>query len=96
MPVPVDKLFRAFSDARLRNKWLPDVKLTVRKATPDKSVRITWDDDTSVEVWLVDKGEAKSSAQVAHTKLATKEDAARRKVYWGERLEVLADLLTKR
>jgi uncharacterized protein YndB with AHSA1/START domain len=93
LAVPVARLFRAFTDTRLRNKWLPDVKLTVRKATPNKSVRITWDDGTSVEVWLQVKGEAKSSAQVAHTKLATREDAARRKAYWGERLDALAELL---
>jgi uncharacterized protein YndB with AHSA1/START domain len=91
----VAKVFRAFSDARLRKTWLPGIKLTVRKATPPKSERITWDDGTSVEVWLVAKGEAKASASVAHTKLASREDAARRKEFWGERLDALAALLTK-
>jgi hypothetical protein len=33
--------------------------------TPDKSVRITWNDDTSVEVWLTPKEPAKTSS-VAH------------------------------
>ena len=94
-PVPVEKVFRAFSDARLRKAWLPGVTLTVRKATPHNSVRITWDDGTSVEVWLVAKGEAKATASVAHTRLADREDAMRRKAYWGERLEALAALLTK-
>jgi hypothetical protein len=91
--VPVARLFRAFSDARLRRKWLPGVKLTVRKATPDRSVRITWEDDTSVEVWLTPKGNDKSSAAVAHRKLVDKQDAERRKVYWGERLNALAGML---
>jgi uncharacterized protein YndB with AHSA1/START domain len=92
----VERVFRAFNDARLRKAWLPDVKLTVRKATPNRSVRITWDDGTSVEVWLVSKSEAKASASVAHTKLASREDATRRKEFWGERLEALAALLTRR
>lgn len=92
---PVERVFRAFSDARLRKTWLPGIQLTVRKATPPKSVRITWDDGTSVEVWLMAKGEAKASASVAHTKLADREDAMRRKEFWGERLEALAALLTR-
>ena len=94
VPVPVGRLYRAFTDARLRNRWLPGVKLTIRKATPEKSVRITWDDETSVEVWLTGKGEARSSVAVSHRKLTSKEDSARRKAYWGERLEALAGLLS--
>ena len=94
LPVPVARLYRAFADARLRNRWLPGVKLTIRKATPDKSVRITWDDHTSVEVWLTPKGEARSAVQVSHRKLTDKEDIARRKAYWGERLDALAGLLS--
>lgn len=90
---PVEKIYRAFTVARTRNKWLPGVKLTIRKAALNKSVRITWDDDTSVEVWLIAKGPAKASAQVSHRKLDGKEDAARRKAYWGERLDALARLL---
>ena len=92
--VPVARLYRAFSDSRVRSKWLPGIKLTVRKATPHKSVRITWEDNTSVEVWLTPKGAAKSSAAVAHRRLATKEDAERRKAFWGERLDELARVLT--
>lgn len=91
--VPVEKIYRAFTDARVRNRWLPGVKLTIRKAVPNKSVRITWDDDTSVEVWLISKGDAKASAQISHRKLVSKEDSARRKAYWGERLDALATLL---
>ena len=96
LPVPVARLYRAFTDARLRNRWLPGVKLTIRKATPDKSVRITWDDDTSVEVWLTSKGDARSAVAVSHRKLTNREESARRKAYWGERLEALAGLLSPR
>jgi hypothetical protein len=46
-----------------------------------------------VEVWLIAKGEGKSTVQVAHRKLASKADAERRKAYWGERLEALVGLL---
>ncbi len=44
LPVPLTRLYRAFSVARTRKRWLGDVKLRVRKATPEKSVRITWED----------------------------------------------------
>jgi len=93
IPVAVGRLYRAFSDARIRRKWLPDAKLTVRKATPEKYVRITWEDGTSVEVVLTPKGEAKAVAAVSHVKLASREDVAARKRYWGERLDALAALL---
>ena len=88
-----ERLYRAFADARQRKRWLDGVKLTVRKATPHRSVRISWDDATSVEVWLTAKGAEKSSAAVAHRKLASKADAEQRKAYWGERLDALAKLL---
>jgi membrane protein required for beta-lactamase induction len=58
-------------------------------------MRITWDDDTSVELWFTSKGEAKSAVQVQHTKLASKDDATERKAYWGERLDALGELLEK-
>ncbi|HEX9892700.1 MAG TPA: hypothetical protein VGA78_02205 [Gemmatimonadales bacterium] len=92
--VPVARLYRAFADGRVRNRWLPGVTLKVRKATPNKSVRITWADDTSVEVWFIAKGDAKASAAVSHRGLTGKEDVARVKAYWGERLDALADVLT--
>ncbi len=63
--------------------------MTIRKSTPGKSVRMTWQDGTSVEVWLTPKG-AKTSTAVTHTKLSGKEDADARKRYWGEKLNALA------
>jgi hypothetical protein len=92
--VPVDRLFDAWANARARKRWLGDVKLKVRTATKPKSMRITWDDDTSVDVGFFAKGAAKSSVAVAHVKLVSKEDADRRKKFWTERLAALAALLT--
>jgi hypothetical protein len=92
--VSVDRLFRAFHDPRLRRKWLPEVKPTIRAAQPGKSLRITWDDGTSVDVWLTAKGKDKSSVAVTHKKLSGKNDAVRRKAWWGERLDILATLLS--
>lgn len=90
--VPVEELFDAWANAKTRKRWLPE-KLTVRKATKNRSIRITWADDTSVEVWFQAKGE-KSIAGVQHVKLASKADQDARKRYWAERLAALNELLT--
>lgn len=94
--VPVSRLFQAWHDARLRKKWLPETGLTIRTAQPNRSLRITWPDGTSVECWFTAKGDAKSSVQVAHTKLPSQEAVKERKAYWAERLEALAAVLEGR
>jgi uncharacterized protein YndB with AHSA1/START domain len=90
VPVPLKTLFAAFADARKRKRWLGDAKLKVRKATEGKSMRITWGDDTSVELWFQAKGAGKSVVTVQHTKLASKAEADEKKAYWAERLDALA------
>jgi hypothetical protein len=88
-------VFKAFAHARVRKQWLPGVNVTVKKATANKSVRMRWDDGTPVEVWIVPKGK-KTTAQIGHRKLVSKEDADRRKEYWDERLSALAELVEAR
>jgi uncharacterized protein YndB with AHSA1/START domain len=90
---PVARLFAAFADAKARKRWLPGVELVVRKATPDKSVRITWVDGTSVEAGFYPKGPEKSMVAVAHTKLPDRARADELKRFWGERLDALAEQL---
>ena len=93
-PVPVAKLCAAFATAKTRARWLPGIDLTVRKATPDKSMRITWPDSSSVEVWFTSKSVAKSQVAVQHRKLASKADVQRMKDFWSERLDALAEILS--
>ena len=94
-PVSVSALFDAFASARARAKWLRGVEHTVRKTARDKSVRITWADGTSVEVWLTAKSPTKSSAAVQHRKLPDQAAVTRMKAYWSERLDALGELLAK-
>jgi hypothetical protein len=77
----------------MRSRWLPDAKLTVRKATPNRSLRITWEDGTSVNCWFLAKGRSKSVVQLSHAKLRTRDEVTRMKRYWTERLDALALLL---
>jgi hypothetical protein len=91
--VPLARLYRAFDDARTRARWLPGVDLTVRTATREKSMRITWPDRTSVEVGFTRRGAAKSQVQLQHGKLPDPAAAMRVKQYWAERLGALEGVL---
>ena len=93
--VPVAMLFDAFSNARTRRRWLPGVKLTVRTATQNKSMRLTWSDGTLVQLYFTPKGEEKSQVAVQHTRLPAKEEAGRMKTFWTERLDALSALLAR-
>jgi hypothetical protein len=87
--VPLGGLYRAFTDARTRAKWLPGVALTIRTRTREKYMRITWPDQTSVQVGFSGKGVAKSQVQIQHEKLPDRAAATRMKKYWAERLTAL-------
>jgi hypothetical protein len=91
--VPLARLYRAFDDARTRARWLPGVDLTVRTATREKSMRITWPDRTSVEVGFTRRGAVKSQVQLQHGKLPDPAAAMRVKQYWAERLGALEGVL---
>jgi hypothetical protein len=92
---PVDRAFAAWRDAGLREQWLPRTPLTVRKATPHKSIRILWADDTTVSVNFWPKGPLKCQVVPQHAKLSTPEAAEKMKAYWAEKLEALRVYLEK-
>src|SRR5439155_26121746 len=58
--VPLGKLYSAFSSSRARARWLGDVKLTVSGATPEKRMRLRWEDNTPVDVSFAARGKGKS------------------------------------
>jgi hypothetical protein len=92
--VPLRKLYAAFSTPRARARWLGDVTLTVRTATPQKRMRLRWGDNTAVDIGFTARGEGKSQVAVEHSKLPTKLEAERLKTFWGERLKALAAVVT--
>ena len=91
--VPVAKLFAAFKDAKKRAKWLTGATLTVKTATPSKSLRARWEDGTAVAAGFFARGKDKSQVAIEHSKLPTKADADRMRAFWTERLDALASLL---
>ena len=92
--VPLAKLYAAFSNARQRARWLSGVKVTVRGATVNKTIRLRWEDDTPIDVGFYAKSESKSQVALDHRKLASKADADRIRAFWTERLNALATMLT--
>jgi hypothetical protein len=93
--VPLSRLYRAWAHTETRAAWLPGVALTVRTATRNKSMRITWPDQTSVQLGFMGKGARKSQVAVQHGKLADAAAAAKMKAFWDERLQALGEVLTR-
>lgn len=91
---PIATLYRAWSDLKQRKRWLADPAFTVRTATENKSMRITWIDGRSrVEVAFYAKGAAKSQVSVQHGRLASAAAGERMKAYWRKALGGLAERL---
>ena len=90
--VSLGTLYKYWSDEKLRSKWLKD-EFTIRKATKDKSIQITWSDSTSIEVNFYEKGESKSQVAVQHSKLADAKQVERVRSYWKAALERLKGTL---
>ena len=91
---PVSRLFQAWKDARTRARWLPETGLTIRKSTPDKSLRITWSDGvTHLDVELYPKGDAKTQVTIQHSKLPNAAAVTRFKAFWAAALDRLKALL---
>lgn len=94
--VPLARLYGAFHNSRIRARWLPKIRLTIRSTTPEKSMRIAWPDGTRLEVGFTAKGTAKSQVALAHGKLPDRNTAAELKRYWTDRLAALEEVLTRR
>lgn len=93
LPVPVEELYRAFSEPARREAWLPDIDWQVRTETSERSIRLDWADDTRVHIYFWPKGDQKSMVQIQHGQIASKKGVERSKSFWAERLTALAEEL---
>ena len=92
--VPIGVLYKHFFEEKKRETWLGKKKITIRKATKDKSIRITWSDGkTNLDVNFYEKGNNKSQIAIQHSKLTDLKEAEKMKTYWKEKLENLKQLL---
>jgi hypothetical protein len=92
--VPIAKLFKAWSDEKIRALWLPKAPMTIRTARLNKSIRVAWDGEVSnIDVRFTAVGKGKSQVAVDRTKMRSAAEVARMKAFWKQRLEALATLL---
>ena len=90
----VSSVYRAWRETRIRTRWLGAKRVIVRKATPNRSLRITWvDGRTGIDVGFYQKDRTKSQVTVQHHKLPNPRTAERMKVYWSKSLDRLKELL---
>ena len=92
---PAAAAFAAWTDARRRAHWLAGVKLIIRTANAPKSVRLTCDDDTNIEVVITAKGRGRCLVAVDHTRLADAKMVAERRHCWKEMLAALKHYLDR-
>jgi uncharacterized protein YndB with AHSA1/START domain len=92
--VPVERLYEAFADPALRERWLPGATVEVRTARPAKSIRANWDDgSTRLVIAFTAHGEAKSQVALAHERVPDAGTADKLKAFWRERLAALKQVL---
>lgn len=90
LATPLATLYKSFANENIRMSWLEEEGLAVRKATANKSMRVTWNDDkTGLEINFYSKGTKKSQVVVQHNKLANAKAAAKMKTYWAKALDRL-------
>ena len=91
--VPLNVLYTAFTDDAQRKRWLKD-KIVIRKATENKSARVTWSDNkTSLSIDFYAKGSEKSQIVIQHMKIENAARAGELKDFWKGRVEALAAII---
>lgn len=89
---PISKAFKAWTDAKEQKRWLP-AHFAIRKSTPNKTLRITWNDGTDVAAAFLPKGKGKCQVVAQHGKLKGAKAGAKMKKYWSAALDRLKETL---
>jgi uncharacterized protein YndB with AHSA1/START domain len=89
---PASKAFKAWTDEQTRKQWLTN-DFTVRKSTANKTLRISWADETDLVAAFYPKDKTKCQVVAQHAKLKDAKAATRMKKFWGEALDRLKQTL---
>jgi hypothetical protein len=92
MALPMAKAYAAWTDEKLRKRWLPNGKLEITTATPGKYVRGKWG-TSRLSVGFISKGAARTQVAVDHEKLGSSKECAKMKSYWFDALNRLQEIL---
>jgi hypothetical protein len=90
---PVPSIYNAWTNEKLRHRWLPGAKIEITTATPGKSIRAKWDGDTRLSVYFYSAGSGKTRIAVDHMKLANSKHSLKMKSYWSNALDRLQKTL---
>lgn len=94
LPVSPAKLYQACSEAKMRDRWLREKNIVIRKASPEKSIRMTWSDGKSlVELRFYAKGENKCQFVAEHNKLPNAKAVTKMKMFWNAAIGRLQKIL---
>lgn len=92
--VPLETLFKAFHDEKVRRRWLGEFAFDVRTVRSGKSITGTWEDaSTRLSVWFEAKGARKSQVALAHEKIGRAKQADELKTFWRDRMNHLKKFL---
>lgn len=86
-------LYKAWTDARRRRRWLGDAKLTITTARRNKTVRIAWPDGTRSEAYFNPRGPTRCQLAVQHSKLKGSRSVDAMKKFWSAAFDRLAGVL---
>jgi hypothetical protein len=88
LSVAVEDLYRAWR-GRGPHKWLLGARIKVQRANENRSLRLDWPDQTSVEVYFWAKGDRRSQVNVMHRQLASAGAVVEMKKFWTRALDQL-------
>jgi hypothetical protein len=92
--VPVERLYEAFADPAVRERWLPGAAVEVRTARAARSIRANWDDGSArLVIAFTARGESKSQVALTHERVPDAGTADKLKAFWRERMAALKELL---
>jgi hypothetical protein len=94
LSVSLGKSYDAWTDEKLRQRWLPGAEIEIATATKNKSLRAKWNGGESrLSVNFYPKGAGKCQVAVDHMKLPSSKECAKMKAYWFEALNCLQKIL---
>ena len=67
--------------------------MTIRKANPDKNLRVTWEPGGNLDVYVYAKGEVKTQCTADHNKLTSADEVEQYRAHWSAALDRLKCLL---
>jgi hypothetical protein len=94
LAVDVATAYRAFSDARLRARWMPKGNLEPTSATENKWWRAKWNGGARLDVGFYAKGAGKAQVAIQVNKLARRSDVEKERTAWKAAFEKLANTLS--